>query len=101
MVTSPGSDSGVPNNRLPHSEQKLRTAGWPLPPFVRDCFTGPEKVNDAMGTPNTGPPPLPDARWQSRQWQIAENRIGPADWYWTALHKHWPVSIQLSPNGAY
>src|SRR5215831_19313881 len=91
-----GADCGVPNNREPHSEQKLRTARWPLPPGTRDCFTGPECVKDDFGTPRMGTPPLPDARWQSRQWQTTENKAGPDDRYCTEPQRQWPVNIDAS-----
>lgn|GEM_PF-5529257 len=69
-----------------------------FPPVVRDCLIGPAEVNDSLETPSTGTPPLPEARWQSRQWQTTENIAGPGDRYHAAPHKHRPVNICLPPS---
>ncbi len=62
MVIMSGADSGVPKSREPHSEQKLRTAIWPLPPGTRDCLTGPLQEKEFLDTPTIGTPPVPEAR---------------------------------------
>jgi hypothetical protein len=68
-------------------------AGCPLPPVPANCAGSPFTVNPAFVTPITGTPPVPDARWQSRQWQMTLNSGSPPASYRMRPQAQPPVSI--------
>lgn len=69
-VTIPGACEGRPNSKLPHVAQKLRWVGLPLPPRLVKVRIGPCAAKPCLGITTTGKPAAPEARWQSRQWQM-------------------------------
>jgi hypothetical protein len=56
----------------PHSGQKCRTTGLPLPPGAVNVFMLPVTVTVSFGTTIKAPNALPVNFWQSRQWHTTD-----------------------------
>src|SRR5437762_13813183 len=67
-MTMPGRVPGSSAIDEPHSGQKCRRIGFPLPPTPVNVLTGPVSVSAAFGTMISAAKTLPVNFWQSRQW---------------------------------
>ena len=71
-TTMPGLVPGSWAIDEPHSGQKCRSIGFPLPPGLVKVFVVPSNINVSLGTYTRAPNAQPVNFWQSRQWHTPD-----------------------------